>query len=487
MVDELEIDPSYALKLGIQQMSSADITSKHSDMKLRINARCKDLLEVTPVEEKIQASLERGGLLHDTGTSARSLYEWGVDFRHRTRTDVLHLKEIYEWVLDNVSCGFDVDHSLCAAFLAQVKTVSVQNVDFQKDGQLSPLVDGMMHYARQIESRTNTSPTLLLESFYNVVRHHYWALDHSSDILIGKPSHKTLLDQWEMRRGSYGISIELLCHSPVAFSVHQDIQLYVGNKMDDRQGDLSLYRDDCALLYSAINPYEHTTASKTPQNNYNMLRLLISKGVNPTCVRLEPGLRERICGDVYRSWLEMAQSLELLETSTTYALGPRKLQWVMYVVKALRSWLRDDSPFESILSETIETFLRRGVNPNWVYGKHSLWTYFAACLYWDGSFPTCYSAKSQMCVLRMVKAFYHRGASRNQIIMLETISDDLMDNEDIQNIPGIQSRQYRKHCGRRVLNAHAAIKSVISAEGMQEIEFAERESTLVPTTRFTSD
>ena len=423
MVDELEIDPSYALDLGIQQMSSADITSKHRDMKLRINARCKDLLEVTPVRPKPRVSLDKETLGDDLSKSVPSFYGYQVDFLHRTVRDFLHLKEISKWVLGNVSCGFNVDQSLCAAFLAQVKTISVQNHNIQRDGQFSCLVDDMLHYARRMEFRTNTSPTQLLDSFHEAVE----------------------------------------------------------NKMDDRQADLSLYRDERQLLSSAIYPYQHYTAYETPQHNYNMLRVLISKGVSPTCVEVEPEVRERICGDVYRSWLEMAQSLELLETSTTYALGPRKLQWVMYVVKALRSWLRDDSPFESILSETIETFLRRGVNPNWVYGKHSLWTYFTACLYWEGSFPACHSAKSQECALRVVKAFYRRGASRNQIIMLEAISDDLMDTEDKIIIPGIRSRQYRKNCGRRVLNAHAAIKSVISAEGMQELEFAERKSTLMPT------
>ena len=306
MVNELEIDPFYALDLRIQQMSSADIACKHSNMKLRINARCMDLLEVKPVRRKPRASRGRRDLAYDSDTSLPSFYQYQVDFLHRTVRDFLHLKEIHEWVLENVSCDFDVDQSLCAAFLAQVKTVSVQNVNLQNDRQLSLLVDGMMHHARQIESRTKTSPIQLLKSFYGVVRHHYWASEPFSDVLIGEPSHRSSLIHQEISNGSVLTSLKLLCYAPVAFSVQQDLQLHVGNKMDDRRGDLSLYRDDTQLLRSALYPYQRSTASETHPHNYNMLRLLISKGVKPHCMELDVEVRERVCRDVYGSWLKKA-------------------------------------------------------------------------------------------------------------------------------------------------------------------------------------
>ena len=458
MVDELEIDPSYALNLGIQQMSSAEIISKHSDMKLRINARCKDLLEVTPVSYK----------------SSPSFYDYKVDFLHRTVRDFLHLKEIYEWVLRNVSCGFNVDQILCAAFLAQVKTVPVQKKDFQNDGQLSPLVDGMVQYARQIESRTNTSPTQLLDCFYDVFPQRYRALEVYSDIWIEDARFESCINYWEID-GSLRTSLKLLCFAPIVFSVHRDLQVYVKNKMDDRQGDISLYHDEHQLVSSALYPYQRSTAYKRSQTNYSMLRLLSSKGVNPACPRIEPELKERVSREVYGSWLEMARSLELPDTPTTHERGPRELQWVMYVLKALRWQLRNDSPFRSILSETIEIFLRRGVNPNWVYGKHSLWTFFTTCLYWDGSEGKYYSVQSQKYALRVIKEFYRHGASRSQIVMHEANYYHPMYAEDTQSIPDVKNILCKKIS--RVLDAHAAIKNMISAEGMQELELAEKKRT----------
>ena len=456
MVDELEIDPSYALNLGIQQMSSAEITAKHSDMKLRINARCKDLLEVTPVSYKCSPSF----------------YDYKVDFLHRTVRDFLHLKEIYEWVLGNVSCGFNVDQSLCAAFLAQVKTVSVQKEDFQGHGQLSPLVDRMVHYARQIESRTNTSPTQLLDCFYYVLPHRYRALEVNSDIWIREPSFESCINYWEIN-GSLRTSLKLLCFAPIAFSVHRDLQLYVKNKMDDRQGDMSLYHDEYQLVSSAIYPYQRSAAYEKSQTNYSMLHLLISRGVNPNCVGYQPELRERACDEVYGFWLEKAQCLELLETSTIHMPGPREHQWVMYVLRALRWRLRYNRPLGSILSGIIETFLQRGVNPNWVYGKHSLWTYFTACLYSDRLSGKYYYAESQKWALRVLKAFYRRGVSRSQIIMHEMTDNASIDAETLECIPDVKSIQYKKEGDMsRALDAHAAIRSMIPAEGMQELEFA---------------
>lgn len=52
MMDELEENPRYAIELPVEQMTVADIESRCQDMKLRINARCKDLLQIT--RKKVQ-------------------------------------------------------------------------------------------------------------------------------------------------------------------------------------------------------------------------------------------------------------------------------------------------------------------------------------------------------------------------------------------------------------------------------------------------
>ena len=154
----------------------------------------------------------------------------------------------------------------------------------------------------------------------------------------------------------------------------------------------------------------------------------------------------------------------------------------MYVLKALGWWLRDDSPFRSILSEIIETLLWRGVNPNWVYGKHSLWTFFTGCLYSDSTWGIFYSDHSEECAIRVVKAFYSRGASPSQIVMREAMDKKNIDAGTIQSVPDVKSIQYEKTGDDQpVLSAHAAIKRMISAKGMQELELAGKKIVPMPT------
>lgn len=52
MMDELEDNPKYAIELPVRQMTNTEIESRCQDMKLRINARCKDLLQIT--RKKVQ-------------------------------------------------------------------------------------------------------------------------------------------------------------------------------------------------------------------------------------------------------------------------------------------------------------------------------------------------------------------------------------------------------------------------------------------------
>ena len=47
MMDELEENPEYAIELPVQHMTAAEVESRCQNMKLRINARCKDLLQIT--------------------------------------------------------------------------------------------------------------------------------------------------------------------------------------------------------------------------------------------------------------------------------------------------------------------------------------------------------------------------------------------------------------------------------------------------------
>ncbi|KAM0794759.1 hypothetical protein BDR22DRAFT_814707, partial [Usnea florida] len=141
MLDKLETSPKYALELRCQVMSDGDIRSRHHDMKLRINARCKDLLE--------------------------SFFSYQVDFLHRTVRDFFHTRYMYVWVGANVSEEFNCNLSLCAAFVAQIKTASLARTD-ANFWTLSDLAVGMGHYAHRTEIDMGIAPTELLDSLFKL-------------------------------------------------------------------------------------------------------------------------------------------------------------------------------------------------------------------------------------------------------------------------------------------------------------------------------
>ena len=66
--------------------------------------------------------------------------------------------------------------------------------------------------------------------------------------------------------------------------------------------------------------------------------------------------------------------------------------------------------------------------------------------------------------------------------MPEAIDNNPIDAEDIQSIPDVNSIQYKKkRDSPQVLDAHTAIMSMISAEGMQESRFTGKKKTPEPT------
>lgn len=148
MLDELETNPGFALELEPRVMSEMDITSRHDDMKLRINARCKDLLEVTRVKNpycyNTPADASNGSIVSQLPAS---FSDYHVDFLHRTVRDFLHIRRTNEWIQAHVCRGFSCDHSLSAAFLAQIKTTSLVLGTVSQFQAFSDLLINIAHHA----------------------------------------------------------------------------------------------------------------------------------------------------------------------------------------------------------------------------------------------------------------------------------------------------------------------------------------------------
>ena len=439
MLDKLETNSEYALKLKCQAMSKTNIRSRHHDMKLRINARCKDLLEVTRVNIDNTSGYISGAELAQR--LPESFLDYQVDFLHRTVRAFFHTRYMYDWVKANVSETLNGNLSVCAAFVAQIKTASLSPSTEAEFRTLSDLASGMGHYAHRAEIDMGVATTALLDSLFKLVmfeQHHVRTSTSTTDAPVRKM-------RIPVRRQQHG-TLGLLHQSTLAFAAYHDLRLYVAEKLHDRWGHVSLSDQDEPLVYAALHPYTTSNDGKSSQScNHEMLYLLMSKGVAVTkyLVLLNSSQHDMdACKKLYSSWAEMthipsdttAEQLNgSLDSGPGSAQAPRTLEWVMGVLKSLDGFWRwrytvDERTswhYQRELTEVMVALLQRGVSPNWIYGKCTLWIYFVVSLRRE------FCMNSRIFALRLAKEFVRCGASLEQdmSVACDELTRDVTDTD----------------------------------------------------------
>ncbi|KAF2866677.1 P-loop containing nucleoside triphosphate hydrolase protein, partial [Massariosphaeria phaeospora] len=101
--DEIEDSPDMALSMPVELLQESEFDRRGQEMKIRINGRCKGLLEITSLPNKSLTNHYR------------------VDFLHRTVKDFLMTTETGQRVLNLQQRGFDADLAICKATLAEMK------------------------------------------------------------------------------------------------------------------------------------------------------------------------------------------------------------------------------------------------------------------------------------------------------------------------------------------------------------------------------
>ncbi|KAL9621621.1 MAG: hypothetical protein Q9160_004013 [Pyrenula sp. 1 TL-2023] len=150
-----EEDPELAMTSSVKPLSEKDIIDRLDDMRRRLNARCKGLLEVS---KDVQLR---------TGTQT-SFTLPKVDFLHRTARDFLLTKSMQSMLEENLEANFDPRIRLCKALLCQMKTLDYRS-SYSCSGVLESLLDDFCYYARQVENDIGLSQTALLDEVENVI------------------------------------------------------------------------------------------------------------------------------------------------------------------------------------------------------------------------------------------------------------------------------------------------------------------------------
>jgi hypothetical protein len=256
MLDEIEEDPEFALNLRVRPWTQTEIDSKCNDVKLRINARCKDLLEVTKVKpaqailsdaaivETYRDDLSRPEIDRSQMNPRRVIcknrfFEYEVDFLHRTVRDFLQTRDMNDTLLSVVPASFNSNEALCHSFLAQIKTVPRKSDDIYRFGPLSDLIDDLMYHARELEIQEGVTPMKLLDELECVYK----------SLIATIPSTITFSAPIKIEA-----SLREMRQSFLGFALQKGLRLYVVEKLNPGVDGLATRKDHAQLIMKALIP-----------------------------------------------------------------------------------------------------------------------------------------------------------------------------------------------------------------------------------------
>jgi phage terminase small subunit len=139
----IEQEDDFAMKVEVQPLSMQKTNFRLKQMRKRLNACCKGLLEV-----QFNEAGDR-----DTASLASSvLFQWRVDFLHRTVRDFLMEQEMQDMLTSWAKPGFNADLMICEALLAQIKTSPQEAEYLRLNGPVEELESMFRCHINLIES-----------------------------------------------------------------------------------------------------------------------------------------------------------------------------------------------------------------------------------------------------------------------------------------------------------------------------------------------
>jgi hypothetical protein len=299
-LDEEKKDPDYALKADVRRLSAAEIGSTYDRMRTRLNARCKDLLEVNDYDDE------------DT------FFKYRVDFLHRTVRDFLKTNDMQVMLEFRSAATFDARVSLCKIFLAQIKTFPFEAGIGDRLNSLFALVDELMYYAGEVEVYKKEAEVTLLDELDRIIS------THASDMTM----HWT-----NARDPSDGLFEEYGYKTFLASAIQGRLRLYVTQKLNSQPRLLQEKRGRPLLDY-ALRPTV-VTPIQLPYQESNidsaMVRFLLDKGANPN------------------------QPMNIYE---------RRTVWDLFLLSCHQKSEKYYDPRRNQVYQVAEMLIRSGANPN---------------------------------------------------------------------------------------------------------------------------
>jgi hypothetical protein len=153
-LDELGENSASALTMPIQSPTWHAVSDRIDKTSVRINGRCKGLLEVTtrPYSDR----------------ELRLMQEARVDFLHRTVKDYLMTSEMQKILSDWQEPNFDPNLALCKVSLAELKYVGYTSRALQYPAIIRDVIDIFFSCASSLEQSMNALLTAYWDEFERI-------------------------------------------------------------------------------------------------------------------------------------------------------------------------------------------------------------------------------------------------------------------------------------------------------------------------------
>ena len=255
---------NYALEAEVKVMKEEEIYAAQNVVQRRMNARCKDLLEI------------------NENVDENAFFRFKVEFLHRTVKDFLRTDRIHRKLSSWSSSDFHAELSLCRALLTQLKSLPMPELSTE---HLFMFVEEFMYHARASGIRAESSFHAIIDQVELVIAQQL----KGSEEMRGSKNHWTNLfdDGRSERYNEYGQKDFL------SYAIEEPVRSYVKDKLESQPGLIKTKRGRPLLDYALRpTPLARITRFKSHDSvDYDTVNLLLERGA-------DPNQEVRVYGDV---------------------------------------------------------------------------------------------------------------------------------------------------------------------------------------------
>lgn len=403
MLDEEE--DNFAIKWETHPMTHEELIHRHEVMKKRLNARCKDLLEIKSAWKDDQVFPARGRRSLDNEANAREFFKYRVEFLHRTVIDFLTSEKMQSEMTVKVPPNFDPSRRLCLAFLAQIKRISMTPRFVFHNGPMSSLVDDLVSCARNLPVTSNhfQQQTQLMLELRNV-------LGICEDETSTKASILLLPTPQSEHESARSLELDFLI-----YSVRKGLLIFVEDQLQHEFCSLPP-QEFALLLRTSLHLSDTSSSMGTPDPS--MLQLLL-RNMNTSQKALLRSIWNDFLSAAAIEWEEYpvstriacSQIINRLLDDNIDDIGPglsKNLLWVDILLIPKSNWTTCSEELCDSLCNAIEKILSQDIDSNAPYKNSTLWGHFARSIT-----ETPVDIQSRSRLRSTLHAFVKRGVDCN--------------------------------------------------------------------------